>query len=1067
MNLRGNYSRSVFQCVSYVTCILCCVLFIRVGIAQENPLFFLRTSLNVEEGPNGENITALLHDSRGFLWVGTQTGLRRFDGVYSLSFEKGPAGDSTKLSDAIINTLIEHPLTGEIWIGTENGGVNILNPESLVVRSLKAEDSRIDLRRFQRIRQLSIGGESSVLIVTQDQGALRYSGKSDLLEDWGVDSSNALVLPSDSIKAILAYRSQAIIATSRGVYLLDLRRSKTYPLYQINQLLDVAGSEEVETLEKSEQDIWIGTNRGRLFRMNLSDSSAYLVKDLRQLDRGIRGLSQISISSDKEKLWIASRGGGLVSYSLQSQQFTQYRAGSPGSGGLTNNQVIAVEESGDGGVLWVGTFDGLSKSDLDGVRFSAYKTPAMPRAPCQERNSTAIMSIYEPSSEPGIIWLGTMDGGLQRYDRKNDSYDFLFTCEASPVSPIFSILENRNGQLWFGNDKSSLYLVDRKNFSFERVPISDHDGIQILQIYELPGQPGKLWLVTNSFGLLRFDSEKRVVEKRYGVGEDVSARLSSNYTWRILADPWSEHGLWVATRDKGLNWLDTLKDSVRVFNSEKTACFTSDLIFSLEADRDTSLWLGTYDGGLINFHPQSGECKNYNQSEGLPWNDIGAIMRDRYQRLWMTSTGGITLFNPNDTSFTKFTSVDGLQEGMFFYPSHYRNQYGEFFWGGMEGFHVVLPDSIQTRKNTVPVRISELLVLGKQYPVSSYGTFEIPILLEHLQHDVQFRISSPDFRRQANSRYRTRLLPLYPEWENARDGISARYAQLKPGTYTFEAIGTNADGVWNLSPTRSVFVISPPFYGTWWFWPSVILLLFLLVLGLFTYRIYYLDQDKRTRARIARDLHDKIGSSLTNQVRSVELAAREIRDELQVKSKLIKIANNERELIKVLRLIVWMVDSDFDRLPMLFERLEQFKDQMLPDFRLEFVVPESIPDIELTMLQREHILLIYTEVLHNIVRHSKAQSVSILLRIDDKYLELLIEDDGVGFDIEKNKNGSGQKNMRFRAAEIQGKLSVFSRIGEGTTVRLVAPLHPKKDWISVFTGLLKTLSVFNMKTSNS
>ncbi len=311
--------------------------------------------------------------------------------------------------------------------------------------------------------------------------------------------------------------------------------------------------------------------------------------------------------------------------------------------------------------------------------------------------------------------------------------------------------------------------------------------------------------------------------------------------------------------------------------------------------------------------------------------------------------------------------------------------------------------------------------------------------LEYADNDFRFTFFSSDFLIPNRNRFQYRLEPIEDEWSEWSNERIKDYTRLREGRYTFNVRGMSSNGL--ISPTVSYsFVIMPPWYRTWWAYMFYGISFALILYSAHRYRLSQLLEVERTRTRIARDLHDEIGSNLS----TISLIAELLKKKKTLAEKDYKKLDNvgflSKEMTESLREIVWFINPENDDPGDLILKMKELAERMLSGVKYEFRVEGSGYFKNLNLEKRRHIFLILKEALNNIIKHSEAKKVTINLSLPTTdTFRMEIEDNGVGMDLETVKRGNGINNLQRRADEINGKMEVTSTAGKGTRIVLSAP----------------------------
>jgi len=358
------------------------------------------------------------------------------------------------------------------------------------------------------------------------------------------------------------------------------------------------------------------------------------------------------------------------------------------------------------------------------------------------------------------------------------------------------------------------------------------------------------------------------------------------------------------------------------------------------------------------------------------------------------------------------------------------------YFGGDKGLNFFLPDSIQDNPVPPPVVITGFRIFDHQQQPSTWKNRTIALNYE--QDFISFDFVGLDYTNSARNQYAYMLEGFDRDWVQAGTRRYAAYTHLDGGTYTFRVKASNSDGVWNTEGASLTITISPPFWNTWWFRISAIVITAVTISVGFRVRLRHQLALERLRQRIAGDLHDDVGTELSSIVLGSQYLARTLplkeSDRTQVE-KLGVIARNTHEMM---RDIVWMLRSDNDTLDELIVKMREVAAHLLGEIRYTFNAPSPGESKQLQLETKRNFFLFYKEVLNNIVRHSGATTVTISMASSDGSMELMVIDNGRGFD-QNHGSGAGLGNLRTRAEAMKADLLIEPNPGNGTIIRLRCP----------------------------
>jgi len=995
--------------------------------AQPPPLQFDR--LSVEDGLSGATVMAVTREGGRFLWAGTQYGVDRYDGARIRTFAEGSR--SSGLPRGAVRAIAADPATpGALWVGTETGTARY-DPRTERFTPYRAV--RGDTAAVAGIARVLLPVGRALWVGTAERGLLRFLPDERRFEAYRRGGPGTL--PSDTLRALAAdpgVPDRLWVGTARGLVRMDTRR-RAFVTFRPGGL----GAPVITALATSGGAVWCATMGAR----TAMDARIYRLdpatgRVLGEVRAGAEVSALVPSAVYPGVLWVGTRGQGVFALDTRTSTLT------PANGtddALGRADVMALTEDA-AGLLWVGTTRALYKADVRGPRFTPIPGRAAGPSPL---TVPAVLSLYEAPSDPGGLWLGTMRGGLHRYDRRTGQARAYPAAPGAPLSVVFAIHEAPGGTLWLGGPGLALHQFDRRTGETRTFPLSTAPSGVVYRIYEAPSMPGVLWVATQGAGLVAFDAERGRVRRTFSTSAVGAARIGSNHVWAVVEAPDEPGVLWAATDDAGLYRIDVRRGAATPVRTT-SGCRMSDRLLALAAGPGALLWIGTLGDGLLRYDRRTGACTAFTPADGLASPDVASVYLDARRRVWMsTRTGGLALFDPARRTFTRFSAADGLQSNVFFFPAHHQSADGELFFGGPEGFNAFHPERVRVDTTRPPVVLTRVLVEGEPYPLRRAGGGFRPIRLPYDRHDLTFEFASLDLRNPEKNRYRVRLAGADAAPRELGDRPDVRYPFLPPGHYTLSVEGTNADGYWSPTSATLAFVIRPPYWQTWYFWTLIGLGVLGLVAGAYQYRIRQLLRVERTRRQIAADLHDDAGSALGSIALRIDLEAMDPARTPEERGRLRELSRAVRSTTGALRDTVWLVKAANDSLPALVARMESFAGEILRGRPYRVTRPDTLPTLPISMERRRDLFFLYKEALHNAAKYG-GPPVDVHVAYEGNAqrgrLRFSVADAGPGFDPGAPYHGNGLDTMRGRAEALGGTLRVESAPGQGTTVALVVDL---------------------------
>jgi ligand-binding sensor domain-containing protein/DNA-binding CsgD family transcriptional regulator len=770
------------------------------------------------DGLSQNSVTAILQDSRGFMWFGTQDGLNRYDG-HRFTVFKADKRDPHGLSASNISALVEDR-RGIIWIGTVGGGLN------------------------------------------------RFDRKTGQFRNFMHDAKDAASISSNTVRALCEDKRGTLwVGTADGLNALDAGRGsfRSYKV-AVNPRKGIANNYVASLAIDKNGDLWAGTYLGLdRFERGQNEFSHFSHAPAGAADASANFITAICPDSDG-CLWLGSNGGvdrfdpgsGVFERSLGNQDFPP------------NSSEFFVRSlyKNDAGTLHVATGRGLILLDTaNGSMVKVRHSPADPAG----LNNDSILALYRDRAD--TLWVGTSSGinALHR-DQARFAHFRHLEDDANSLSDswVYSFCEDRDGIIWIGT-RNGLNAFERKKRRFTRHFFSPQDesfqGDSLIRGI-CAHASGDLWLATNN-GLKRFDPRSGRLRSWRATPGDFARGPISNSIRRVFADGWGNlwiatlHGLslfheatntfvhflhnpldanslsddyinfifqdsrktiWIGTLGGGLNQLLPEKEAggrpatFKAFKMKPGAAdsIASDAVLSILEDRQGILWLGT-GSGLDRFDPANQTFRNYSERNGLPNNFINGIVADGAGKLWLSSNRGLCRFDPPSGTVDSYGLSHGVQDLEFNSGAFLKSRDGTMFFGGINGFNMFDPARIKDNPVIPPLVITEVKVYPRNFSLAGDIMPGQRLDLSYRDTMLTIEFAALSFNDPAANRYAYRIDGLNRDWIDLGHAHSLTLTNLKPGTYVFRVKGSNNDGVWNEAGTSLRIVVAPPFWRSAWF----------------------------------------------------------------------------------------------------------------------------------------------------------------------------------------------------------------------------------------------------------
>ncbi len=1007
----------------------------RIFAQPSSPLF---DRITADQGLPSSVVNSIIQDQFGFMWFATMEGLCRYDGYDMKVFQNDP-GDSTSLSDKTAWSVFEDS-KGWLWVATFKGGLNRF--DRVTERFTRFVSKEHDSTTIPSNSVLSLYEDSrgTFWVGTYGGGLCILDRVTGLVTRMQLDKGRPLSPRDAYIRSIFEYPDGKLwIGTAQALFKLDLttRQIETYSHLESDKNSITAGSVGPITPD-GHGNVWIGTTGG-LNRMNPATGEVTRFVHSRLKNSLVHDRVFALRFDNHGLLWIGTLGGGISIFYPRTETFTSLKSESDNEHTLSDDDVrtLFLDRA---GAFWVGTTNGgVCKLNIEQKQFKF-----IPNKPGNQflLSGGIVQAVLE--DRRGNLWVGSQSGGLFRRATGNQQFTHLpgNDEQAGGISHryVTKIIEDYQGIIWigtYGGGLNSLDPLSGTNKLFQPSP-DDPTGLTSYDISDLyEDHEHVLWVGTEASGLFRYNRRtESFTHFRRQQNDSTSLR---NDRVRVIIEDHSGL-LWIGTEGDGISVLNESRTSFHHFSNDPNdqTTISNNLVYSLHQDASGTLWIGTA-SGLNKFNPETKSFARYFNEAEHASNYILAITSDSRGSLWLNTASGLVRFNTGTGEFRTYNAADGLQ-GNEFSNASFQTKNGEIIVGGKNGLNIFLPDSIEDNQHPPAIVLTDFKVFEKPFPLDSSVTTKKVINLSHDQNFISFAYAALDYSNPVDNLYAYTMEGFDNQWIEVGTRRYATYTNLNPGSYVFRVKASNSDGVWNDTGTAISLVVRPPYWQTWWFRILVVLVAVGIIALLYNRRIAQLLAIERMRVRIASDLHDDIGSSLG----SIALLSDMVRTKSTLgeteSQQLREISKSARHTAEALRDIVWVINPEHDKIDNLVLRMRDAANSMIRSDKVNFYCQSAKMAHVVDMDFRRNILLIYKEILHNIIKHARAKTIDISIDETDSQFHLTIRDDGVGFDPSQPGPGHGMKTLTTRAGRLGGSVHIESARGKGTTVVVTAKI---------------------------
>lgn len=966
---------------------------------------FRFTRLGPDDGLSQASVYALAQDPEGFLWVGTQNGLNRYDGR-SFRFQWQTGGHPSPVSFGFIRALFVDK-EGRLWVGVDSHGVYVFERTREEFVSVPLIEGQESARSPESVWDFAVIGDR--VVAATSEGLLEADVREGELVLLRRELAGKPPRCGTGARALWAESADELWMGTTDGCLLSLTSSRGR---EVDLLADLDGS-ILDISSGTRGRVWVASDvRGAL----LFDRAGEI------LGAGVApdpiDEATAVLTSEAGDTWIATPHG-LGWIPVEGREAVWFSMGSEDEGNLPHEYVSSLFEDRQG-VVWVGTWNGLARVSPFRHGIGFIPTPTTPGTPTP--GGVVAMQVVDEDH----VRLGLIGGGL-----KDVSLDgaTVRDVEHPDLADVYSLATGPAGEFWVATNGSGVHRRSGARWRDYRAGVEGRGGAHGDRVTAITVDgTGTVWIGTMANGLGFYDPEA----DRFTSFRPPRSTYLAPYIWPIVEGADGE--LWFGANgpEGGIHRLSADRTELSTYRTGTSDRPNAGRILTLHVSGDTLLWFGTQGGGLGQLDPTTGAIHFYTTADGLPHGNVQGILEDDAGKLWVSTNDGLARFDPATEGFWVFRERSGIQGNRFYANSALKLSDGTLLFGGPNGVSVIRPSRIAPRDDPPPVALTAFLVRGRERPDLNHVTAQRGVELEPDENFFTIEFAALDFTDASLNAYRYRLEDLDPEWIEGAGGNTASYTSVPPGDYVFRVQARNSEGVWNRVGLTMPIVVHPPYHATWWFRLLMAALVGLAAWAAYRARQQQLARVRAMRLRITGDLHDDIGANLSAIALKSELLQKPRIPDAKRESSLADIERLARETTQKVREMIWVVKEEHDTVVGLVDHMRDAAIALLGGvIEYRFVVDDDLPEQPIFMELRQDVYLIFKEMLQNILKHSEATEVSIEVTFDGAHLTVTVVDNGVGFVETEEMKGNGLGLMRQRVAKHDGafQLDTSPRVG--------------------------------------
>jgi len=1010
--------------------------------AQDHGFF---NQIWLEQGLSQSSIVSMIQGNQGFMWFATQDGLNRYDGRNMDHFNFKPFDKHSISGDDIYSISLKD----NILFVLNDKGLDKMDLATLQISNLTRRNNQAEKIIFFKswilnnsLYLLGRNGLAKAEVYENNEFDFEYC----LFEDSLAAENGTVVYSvcSDDKENLYASTNKGIFSQKKGdktfKKIYDLRPAKNFK-YDNERFYS--------TVAWKNNKLYF-TNSNTLFSLDPSNLKVNFLSL-----QPFNSLSSILIDN-QDKIWIGTTGKGLfvIKENKSDSLFLEkhFTKESNSRFALQSNEITSLYQNPDSkdGIVWIGT------RDAGAFNYSYSKNSFS--IPTSSVNTSDLNFFGLTKDKDGVIWAG-FNSGILKVDRLNKTHhtinlnDFLNKTNR----PIEAICCDNDNTVWtaFGN---TLYKVDKSNNTL--IPAygplvagrtNNVSRIAVLNNEEL--------LLCTSRGIIVYNKKSGKVQLTNSLnikGQNVTLENTSAFMEDSKFNWWigSVNGLYCIREDN--------KEVVFLKHDNKDSnSILSNRIMDIKESENGEILISTTKGISVikNYGKQ---IKNIYAAKGLLNNFIYGMVEDHSGRFWMATNFGISIFDPRNSEFKSYTASDGICINEFNSGGYYKAEDGELIFGGLGGLVSVYPKSQVINRNVLDIVLRKITIQDYAGQIDP----EKKLSLSYGQNDISFEFSVPDYSGEENINlfYRFKNKDTNLIRVNPSQLFSLSFINIAPGNYDLEVMAINKEGA-RSKPFSITFQINSPFWSTPWFY--LILISLTVFASWIIYRsrlkrkIIYIqeieqirkDENEKVRKAAALDLHDEFGNGLTRISMLIEMIKIHIIKENKDAHKLLDlITQNSNRLYQGTKDFIWSINPGKDNLYEIVIRVKDYADELFYGNQATFEViglSEEMKLIKQTPTAGRNITMIFKESLANILKHAKAGKVKFTVKNGGENIYLILEDNGIGFEMKDYKNSFGITNIQQRAGRLAADINITSALNKGTEIVLVINLNNQEHENSI------------------
>ena len=765
-------------------------------------------------------VNRIIQDPQGFIWIGTQDGLTRFDGYSIKDYQYSPVDENSIANNGIWDLHIDKK--GRLWVASD-GGISRFQPHLDNFVNYVRADIPVLGQKFRAIAQTDDG---TLWLGSQDSGLFSYDEATNSFKSYKNDTRENS-LSSNNIRTLFVDSQQRLwIGTAGGGLNLMLNGSDEFQHFSTESDIKIPSNQIRSIYEDRRGKMWVGTYDAGVFIFDVKQGvKAHYKLDEELVDDGNINSSDSLLSNmvrdiyqdRKGRTWLAT-DQGLSQYIESSNSFFHHRFDQARTDSLLNDRVSTIFQD-RGGVIWVGSFAGISRWNANVEPF-AHITKQHGKG--TKLNNDFITSFTSDSA--GNIYVGTFGGGVNVIDPVSGDFNYIQSNRNNPSSlnsdQVMSLMVDSKDNLWVGTMKHGLSMRAKGQTDFIHYRHDPNDKTSIIansisKIIEM--RNGTVAVAAYGGGVSILEPNQGFTHLTLKAGDANS--LSSNRVLDLVEG--DNQDLWIATHGGGLNHYDLRSKKMTRYQSEQATSLLSNDIYSLLNTKEY-LWLATKDAGIArvaksDIANSTIKFEHITRQNGLPSNVAYGLLKDEYGYIWMSHSKGLSRIKIDTLAIDNFNVTHGLQGSDFNSGAYYQDmRTSRMYFGGSNGFNTFIPSNVPFNTSPPRVVLTKYTKLGQAQPlhtmISSDKNQQVAIELNSTDVLIGFEFSALDFTDPDSNRYQYKMQGLNEEWVDVLNNNQVTFSNLPDGNYVLKVRGSNNDGYWSTNDLAVAITVLPPFW---------------------------------------------------------------------------------------------------------------------------------------------------------------------------------------------------------------------------------------------------------------